>query len=241
IRRGASGRLHASEGIFSLGKRYRIKTHVWTGGWARGKGARPDWNISAEGSCPGIKHRHSAVNHFVAENSVEHCLRLRRRDFWLQTADSSEPPERDVALAILPARGVSDSLCIGKRKPNIVIASRRNSSEPPFGYADNGEGNVVQLHRATDYFAGATECALPVTIVENGDRGGGWLIVTRLQHAAHRGFHAQRAEKIAGDDLAVDNAGGAIAGEIEAASVGESGDSGKDVGLFNLAKHRLGK
>ena len=185
--------------------------------------------------------RNSSVQHFVVEEDGEGCLRLRERRADFEAPDDREPPETRVALAILPALGIGDALRGGEREPNVVIAAGSDSGEARLSDAYDGEGDVIEFDGAADDVARAAEGALPVTVIEDGDGRGGRSVVARLQHAAGGGWHAHGAEKITRDDLAADDAGGAVAGEVEAAGVGERGDSGEGVGLGDGAKHWLGE
>jgi len=86
--------------------------------------------------------------------------------------------------AVVPPPGIADALAVGERKPNIEVVSRGNPGETFFCYADDGEGNAVQLNRAADHITGAPECALPVAIIEDGDRCCGWRVIARLEYPA---------------------------------------------------------
>ena len=86
----------------------------------------------------------------------------------------------------LPAHGTAGThaCAVGERQPNVVIAARSNPGESLFGYADNREGDIVQFNRAADYVARAAEGALPVAIIQDGDRCGGRLVVGRFDQPA---------------------------------------------------------
>src|SRR5580704_1273569 len=190
-------------------------------------------------SAAAFEDRYRPVKHFISENSADCGLCLGQRHFRFQAANNCQPPENRFILAILPTRRIADSRAIGERNPNVVAASRRDSGEARFGYADDGKRNIVQLDGAADDVARAAECALPVSIIQYGDRRCRWRIIGLLQDAPRGSLYTQNTEEISGDDLAVDDAGGAVASEIEAACVGERGRSREDLCFFNLAEHWL--
>jgi len=132
-------------------------------------------------------------------------LRLLQRCFGFQTSDNGEPPVSDVALTIFPTPGIGNALRVGEWQPDVVVAAGRNAHEALFGYADNREGDVVQFNRAAEDVARAAEGALPVAIVQHGDRRGRRRVVRCVEQPACGGVETHRAEEVPRNELAVDN------------------------------------
>src|SRR4029077_19859668 len=100
-----------------------------------------------------------AMNHFVEEEAADRGLRLRKLCCGFEPADNREPPVTHVPRTVLPEDGIANTLRVGERQPNIVIAARSNSGESLLGYADNREGDAVQFNRTADHVASAAEGA----------------------------------------------------------------------------------
>src|SRR5213075_1408975 len=135
-----------------------------------------------------MEKRYGAVKHFISEEAAHWSLRLRKLCSGFEPADNREPPVTDVVRTVLPAHGISNTLRVGERQPNIVIASRSNPGESLFGHADNRECNVVQFNRSADHIARAAEGALPAAIVQHGYGCGGRRVVRRIEQPAGGGF-----------------------------------------------------
>src|SRR5580704_7738092 len=119
-----------------------------------------------------MEQRCGAMQHLVVKEAAHNHLRLRQLCSRLEPADNREPPVTRVALAVSPPKGIGNSLRGGKRQPSIEISTRRNSCESLFSYTDNRESNIVQFDHAADHIARAAEGALPVAVVQHGDRCG---------------------------------------------------------------------
>ena len=145
------------------------------------------------------------MQHFVAEQTAHRCLRLSELCFGLQASENRKPPVTNITLAVFPAHGIGNALCVGERQPNVVIAARRDSGESLLSDSNNRERNIIQFNRAADDVARAAEGALPVAVIQNGHRRRGRRIVAGLKYAAHCRFHAHRTEEVSRNELAVEN------------------------------------
>src|SRR5438132_1358531 len=140
--------------------RHRAVKHLVANCRAPGRRSR------SYGALAAMEKRNRTVKHFISEQPANRRLRLRERCPWFESADNREPPVTHVARTVSPAQGVGDTLRVGERQPNIVIAPRSNSRKSLFGYADNRKRNVVQFNRMADNVARAAEGDLPVAIVQ---------------------------------------------------------------------------
>jgi len=151
-----------------------------------------------------MEKRDGSVQHFISEKPAHRRLRLRERCSRFQPADNRQPPVAHVARTVSPEHWIGGALPVGERQPNIVIAPRSNSGESLLGDANNREGNVIQFNRAPYHVARAAKGALPVAIVQHGNRCGRRFIVRCLQQPARGGFKAHRAEELPRNELAID-------------------------------------
>ncbi len=188
-----------------------------------------------------MEKRDGAVKHFIAEDAARCRLRLRKLCSGFEPTDNREPPVTHVALTVLPAHGIGNALRVGERQPNIVIAARRNPGESLFGYPDNREWDVVQFNRVADYLARAAEGALPVAIVQHGDRCGGRCVVRCVEQPTSGGLETHRAEKVPRNKLAVDDGRKAVPCQVQPTRIGKGRRRRKDICLRYFAKHRFGE
>ena len=188
-----------------------------------------------------LEHRHRAVQHLVAENSTDGCLRLPQRHFCFRSPDNRQPPKRHVVLPIPPARRIADSRRHSQRQPNVVVASRRDTGESLFSHSHDRHRDAVHLNRPSDRIASAAKRALPVAVIQHRNRSRRRRIVARLQYASRGCLHAERAKEISGDHLSADYGRGTIARQIQPPCVGKRSHSRKHFRLLHLAKHGLGQ
>src|SRR5437879_8504571 len=123
-----------------------------------------------------MEKRDGSVEHFIAEDAAHRRLRLGDRRSGFEPADNRQTPVTHIARTAFIA-GIANTMCVGDRQPNIVIAARSDSSESLFGYADNRERDIVQFNPMADYVGSGAEGALPVAIVQHSDGCSGRSVV----------------------------------------------------------------
>src|SRR6202140_2830253 len=106
-----------------------------------------------------MEERNRAVKHFISEEAAHRRLGWRKLGSSFDPSDNREPPVTHVARAVLPAHWIGNTLRVGERQPNIIIAARSNSGESLFSYADNRKWDIVQFDRMADCGTGASEGA----------------------------------------------------------------------------------
>src|SRR5580704_2565204 len=186
-----------------------------------------------------MEERNGTVKHFVSKQAAHRRLGWSKLCSGFEPTDNREPPVTHVARTVLPARRIGNTLRVGKRKPNIVIAARSDSGESLFTYADNREWHTVQFDRTADYLTRAPKGALPVTIIEHGDRRCGRFVVLRFEQPAGRGLKTHRAEEVPRNELAVDNGRRAVPRQIQPARVCKGSRLPKNIRLRYFAKQRF--
>src|ERR1700723_52412 len=183
-----------------------------------------------------MEKRNGAVKHFISEKAAHRCLGRTKLRSGFEPTDNREPPIAHVARAVLPTRGIGDALRVGERQPNIVVAAWSDSGESLFSYSDNRKWDIVQFDRMADYVTGAPEGALPVTIIQHGDRWGGRFVVIRFEQSAGCRLKTHRAEEIPRNQLAIDDGRRAIPGQVQPTRVGKGSRRLKNIFLRDFAK-----
>src|ERR1700693_6349237 len=132
-------------------------------------------------------------------------------------------------------------LRVGERQPNIVVTAWSDSGESLFSYADNRKWDIVQFDRMADNVAGASEGALPVTIIQHGDRRGGRFVVVGFEQPADCGLKTHRTEEVLRNELAIDDGRRAVPCQVQPTRVGKGSRRLKNICLCYFAKQRFRK
>src|SRR5690348_1535423 len=112
--------------------------------------------------------RGGAVQSFVAENCGHGSLRLSDGNTGLEASEGDDPPDICVRRARLIAPPFAlDAVGERTRQEEILRVAGREIGEVRFSDADDGDGNVVEMHGSSDEGAVAAKSALPVRSEEH--------------------------------------------------------------------------